>query len=342
MELLEKFRNRRVVVIGDLMLDQYLWGAVSRISPEAPVPVVREVRRSAVPGGAANVAANAAALGADVKLYGVTGDDIEGTHLQDLLAAAGVDASAVVRDPTRPTTTKTRIVAESQQVVRVDRECVSPFPSQLEASLASAAATDLRGADACIISDYAKGSLTHTVIRTVIEAGLRYQCPVVIDPKGVDFRRYEGATILTPNAQEAAAAAHDAPHPILDIYDIGATLLRLLPGTVILVTRGADGVALFKPHAKPLLLSSIAQQVYDVTGAGDTLVATLAVALAAGAGIEAAALVGNFAAGMSVGRFGTVSIGLDDLVSAAQRNPTAFTPVDMSDSAVNPQQAVPQ
>lgn len=321
---IEKFRGRRLLVVGDVMLDEYLWGQVRRVCPEAPVPVVEEVRRSSIPGGMANVAVNAAALGAQVAVGGVVGQDTQGQALYERFSLLGIDTAGLKTDPQRPTTTKTRIVANNQQVVRVDREETTPISFALEQELLEWFRDSLPEADLCILSDYAKGVLSPALTAQVIAAARHQGRPVVVDPKGWDYQRYRGASIITPNLHEARLALTNGTPPPDDLFAIGAGLLELLPGTSVLVTRGPEGVALFQQRNAPLCLSANARQVYDVTGAGDTLVATLAVGIAAGCSLELAAMLANCAAGLVVGKVGTATVSSAELLEAI--NSLSVTP----------------
>jgi len=314
---INKFEGCRLLVVGDVMLDEYLWGQVRRICPEAPVPIVEESRRSSVPGGMANVAVNAAALGAHVAVGGVTGNDSPGQVVRELLSARGMDTSGLFADPHRPSTLKTRIIAHNQQVVRVDREDARPISIGIEQDILQWVHERLPAVGCCVLSDYAKGVLTPTLTAGIISAAQRHGRPVVVDPKGWDYRRYRGATVITPNLGEARLALTNGAPPPDDLFVLGAGLLEILPGTSILVTRGPDGVTLFRGAHDPVDIASTARQVYDVTGAGDTLVATLAVAISAGCPIEVAAALANCAAGLVVGKLGTAAICTSELLEAS-------------------------
>ncbi|HEX5819586.1 MAG TPA: D-glycero-beta-D-manno-heptose-7-phosphate kinase, partial [Gemmatimonadales bacterium] len=303
-------------VVGDVMLDQNLWGQVRRISPEAPVPVVELERETAEPGGAANNAANAAAVGACAMLGGVVGDDAEGVRLRTLLVARNVDASGLVTEPGRPTTTKTRVVAHNQQVVRVDRERTSAITSDSEAALLRWVEGHLRGVGACIISDYAKGVVTSSLAQGIIGAARSAGVPVVVDPKGTDYARYRGAAVVTPNLHEAELASRRTARTDAELADVAAQLSAELDGAALLVTRGAAGMSLFAPGAAAVHVRAEAHQVYDVTGAGDTAITFLALALAAGAPLPAAMRLANRAAGVVVGKVGTATVTLDELRAA--------------------------
>jgi D-beta-D-heptose 7-phosphate kinase/D-beta-D-heptose 1-phosphate adenosyltransferase len=316
LSFIKRFRDCRLLMLGDVMLDEYLWGQVRRICPEAPVPIVEEVRRSSVPGGMANVAVNAAALGAHVALCGVVGGDSQGETLRAMLGLLGIDNTGLRTDHQRPTVTKTRIIAHNQQVVRVDREDTRPISLPLEQELLSLFRERLPSADVCILSDYAKGVLSPALTLEVIAAARQCGRPVVVDPKGRDYRRYRGASVITPNLSEASVAASDGVASAMDLVGASNRLLDLLPGTSVLVTRGPDGLTLFREAAPPISIPSAARHVYDVTGAGDTLVATLAVALATGCPLELAAALANCAAGVVVGKVGTATVSTAELLAA--------------------------
>jgi len=311
--LINQFTRARVLVTGDVMLDKYLWGNVQRISPEAPVPIVEEVRLSSVPGGMANVAVNASTLGSRVAVGGVIGEDADGATLCDILSRYGIDTSGLRADRDRRTTAKTRIIAHNQQVVRIDREDRHPISPAVERGLLEWCRERLPAADICVLSDYAKGVLTPALISEVIASAHHHGRPVVVDPKGWDYQRYRGASVITPNLSEARMAVTAAIGHSEDLAAIGAGLLKLLPGTAVLITRGPEGVSLFREGLAPLHVPSVARQVYDVTGAGDTLVATLALALAAGFPLELAATVANYSAGLAVGKVGTATVSGSEL-----------------------------
>jgi len=313
LSLIDRLPAQRVLVVGDVMLDQNLWGRVRRISPEAPVPVVELERESAEPGGAANNAANAAAAGAGVLLAGVVGDDAEGARLRALLATRGVDASGLVTEAGRPTTTKTRVVAHSQQVVRVDRERTDGIAPASEAALLQWVSAHLPGVGACIISDYAKGVVTASLAQGVIAAARAAGVPVVVDPKGTAYSRYRGAAVVTPNLHEAELASRRAARSDAELAEVAAQLSADLDGAALLVTRGSAGMSLFVPGAEPEHVRAAAHQVFDVTGAGDTAITFLALALAAGAPLATAMRLANLAAGVVVGKVGTATVTLDEL-----------------------------
>jgi D-beta-D-heptose 7-phosphate kinase/D-beta-D-heptose 1-phosphate adenosyltransferase len=310
--VLDGFCSRRMLALGDLILDRYWWGDASRLSPEAPVPVVRRRRSTARPGGAANTAANLAALGARVELVGVVGDDSEAAELRAALSDAGVAADGIVALPDRPTTSKTRVVAMHQQVVRVDDEETSAVDGPVSGAVARAVGERIGSVDAVVISDYAKGLLTPELACQTIAAARLAGKPVFVDPKGADSARYRGATLVKPNRHELSLLTG---MPVADHFQTEAAGVRLaeaLPGTLVLVTEGPEGMTLFG-RAAPVRVRPAARQVYDVTGAGDTVLAALAMSVASGADFEQAMEIASEAAALAVGVFGTAAIGIDEL-----------------------------
>jgi len=319
---LERLAGARAVAVGDVMLDEYVWGHVSRISPEAPVPVVDVQGRSHVPGGAANVAAGVVALGGSAVLGGVAGADDPGARLREALAEIGVGADGVLRLDGRATTTKTRVIAHNQQVVRTDFEQRQPLSGDDERRLLEWASSALEDADVLVLSDYAKGVLTSSVTRRLIEAAGERGIPVVVDPKGVDYAKYRGATVLTPNVHDAERAAAYHVESYDDLLEVARRLGETLPGTALLITRGAEGMTLVS-GGDAVDIAAEARDVYDVTGAGDTVVATLAVALANGVELADAVRLANAAAGIVVGKVGTATVTLDELRSRLGGAPSA-------------------
>jgi len=299
----------RLLIVGDVMLDRYWFGDVTRISPEAPVPIVKIERSEERPGGAANVARNVAALGAQVGLLSVVGDDEAGRSLLRLLEASGIAVNLHV-DPAISTTVKLRVIGRQQQLLRIDFE-TSPSHEVLRAKLLEFA-TRLGDCDAVILSDYGKGGLTHIgeMIRLARDAGKH----VLVDPKGDDFSKYAGATVVTPNRAELRAVVGRWQDPE-ELARKAEALRAGLGLDGLLVTRSEEGMSLF--HAGGALHErAVAREVFDVSGAGDTVIATLAVMLAGGAGWEDAVHVANVAAGLVVGRFGTAVVGRDELAAA--------------------------
>jgi rfaE bifunctional protein kinase chain/domain len=318
-DVLSRFAGCPVLVVGDLMLDEFVWGQVSRISPEAPVPVVEVSRRSFVPGGAANTAANVGSLGGKPIVAGVVGDDPDGARVCELLKSQGVETGPVVRDPGRPTTTKTRVIAHSQQVVRIDHERPGPIPEATEAALLARIAEVMPTVRGCVVSDYGKGVATPSFTAKLIALARAAGVPVVIDPKGVDYAKYCGATVVKPNLLEAGQALNRMLRTSEDVDRAGADLLGVLgPDTAVLITRGPNGMSLFEWDRPPVHVPAQAREVYDVTGAGDTVAGTLGLALAVGAGLESACRLAGLAAAVVVGKIGTATCSLDELRAAQQ------------------------
>lgn len=309
-EILGRARDLRIAVVGDLMLDVYLVGAVSRISPEAPVPVVHVSEERHALGGAANVAANVAALGARCALIGCVGADAAGGHVRDALAARGIEARLVERAD-RPTTTKTRVVAKHQQVVRFDRESDEDLPQDATDALIAVVRQAVRDSHALVLEDYNKGVLVPAVIRAAIDAAVEAGIPTVVDPKFRHFFDYGGATVFKPNAVELGNATGGRVQAGDDEWLEDAR--RTLGARNLLLTLGEHGMALRCEDGTTFRIPTLARQVYDVSGAGDTVTAFMAVALAAGADIREAAVLANAAAGIEVGKPGVAVVTPDEV-----------------------------
>ena len=319
-EVVRSIRRPVVAVVGDLLLDRYLFGSVGRVSPEAPVHVLREEREEERPGGAGSVAAMAAGLGARCRVVGLLGEDGAGRRLRDLLRAAGADARGVLRVAGRPTTVKTRLVASNaaghQQVLRVDREESAPPPARDLRSLAAAARAAIRGADAVVLSDYAKGALPDGVLRAVLAEARRRRVPVLVDPKRADFRAYRGARLVTPNRAETERASGARVRTVADAVAAGRGLARTHRFGAVLVTLDRDGMVLVPREGPAVHVPTAPREVFDVTGAGDMVIAATAAALASGASLEEAARLANVAAGVEVARFGAVPVSRDEVLEA--------------------------
>jgi D-beta-D-heptose 7-phosphate kinase/D-beta-D-heptose 1-phosphate adenosyltransferase len=311
--MIERLGGCRVLVVGDVMLDEYLRGDVTRISPEAPVPVLEVRTHEWALGGAANAAANIQVLGGATTLVGVVGEDDTAAILGGQLEQRGI-ANRTVRDPDRPTSKKTRLVAQQQQIVRVDREQRRPIAGAIAEAVRRAIDAAIAGAQALVLSDYAKGVITQDIARHAIAAARRAGIPAVVDPKQRDFRIYSGATLITPNLHELEAAT-PGTHPF-DVARAAESLLPELDGAALLVTRSADGMTLFRREGRPVHVPAIAREVFDVTGAGDTVVATIALALGAGVPIEQAIELASVAAAISVSKRGTSTVTPGELIAA--------------------------
>ena len=298
----------RILVVGDLMLDRYVWGAVDRISPEAPIPVLRVAEEEDRPGGAFRVAAALAALDARVECAGVVGDDADGGALRRLLDEFGVDARAVLRLSDRPTTVKTRMVARVQQLFRVDREVADPIPEDAQAWLLKRVEAAVRRVDAVLVPDYNKGVLTPPLLHALIRAAKAAGKPVIVDPaRGVDARRYRGATAVCPNRLEAALAA-GLPDGAGQVDKVGRLLLRRLGLDACVITRDREGISLYRKGQKPYHVTARTHEVFDVTGAGDVVLSVLGFVLAGGGDFEEAVAIANVAGGIEVAKFGFVPL----------------------------------
>lgn len=313
---LDRFRHSRVLVLGDVMVDEYVWGTVSRISPEAPVPVVAVNSESVRVGGAANVAANIAALGGDVRIVGVVGNDGPAERLTHELEQAGVKADGLIVDGTRPTTIKSRVVAGSQHIVRFDRESDVPLDRAIRARILQRVTDDLPHADALLISDYAKGVVSPALVRGILALAGRLKKVVAVDPKVQHLPLFRGVTVVAPNHHEAAAAVRVLVRGDADLLRVGRLLLRRLGAQAVLITRGERGMSLFESGKPVVHIPTFAREVYDVTGAGDTVMAALSLALAAGASMHEAAILANYAAGVVVGKRGTATVSRKELERA--------------------------
>jgi rfaE bifunctional protein kinase chain/domain len=317
--ILDRFQGRRLIVLGDLMLDEFIWGEVRRISPEAPVPVV-EVRRETLQlGGAGNVVTNLLALGAEAIPLGILGEDEAGRRMRDLFADRGASLEGLVTVPGRPTTRKTRIVAHSQQMVRADREDRSLISESVERQLLARYLEVLPEADAVILSDYDKGLLTPNLLHATIQAARASGKPVCLDPKIRHFLHYRQVDVVTPNQLEAEQASG------IEIVDhdsllAAATRIReLLDCRDVLITRGEQGMSLFDGEGGVIHIPTTAREVFDVTGAGDTVIATLTLALSVHAPLLEAAMLANLAAGLVVAKVGTAPVSNEELRAVLRR-----------------------
>jgi rfaE bifunctional protein kinase chain/domain len=313
--LVAALRGRRVLVVGDAMLDEFVWGRVSRISPEAPVPVVQVTGQSFHLGGAGNVAANVRSLGGACTLVALVGRDAAGARLRDALEERGVEAR-LVDAPSRRTTLKTRIVAHGQQVVRADQEDTGDAPRALETQLLAAVRGALSGVGALVVSDYEKGVVTAGLLRRVLPLARRLGVPVLIDPKPRHFRLYRGASVVTPNQLETEQVTGLRLTGPAELAAAGRRILAALGCRAVLVTRGERGMSLFERGRAPRHVEATAREVFDVTGAGDSVIATLALAVAARAPLADAATLANAAASVVVGKLGTAQATPAELLQA--------------------------
>jgi rfaE bifunctional protein kinase chain/domain len=313
LHLVKRMKDCRIVVVGDVMLDRYLIGDTDRLSPEAPVPVVTVRERHAALGGAANVAANVAALGATCNLVGVVGDDADGAAIRQELAVGRMDDKYVVTVAGRPTTSKTRIIARTQQIVRIDDEVEALLDGADLERLIRAARDALADADAVLLEDYNKGALATGLITAVMEIARRRGIPVVVDPKYRQFFEYAGATVFKPNRRELESALGAAVD--LSVARALPEVLARLKVDNLLVTLGPEGMLLVTKDGTTTHIPSIARQVFDVSGAGDTVTAWMGAALASGATVREAAQLANYAAGVEVGKPGVATVSPEEVLA---------------------------
>ena len=306
----------RVLVVGDLMLDEYLWGKAERISPEAPVQVVEVTREDVRLGGAGNVINNLVALGCKVSVCSVIGGDDNGTILQHAFTGKGVNVSGLFEDPMRSTSKKTRVVAANQQIVRIDRETKNSISAESEEGVLEFVRKNEGGYNVILISDYAKGVLTPKVLSGIITLARRMKVPVAVDPKGSDFSKYRGASILTPNRREAEIASGVTIVDDKSLAEAARILLRDVDLNALLITRSEKGMSLFVREGEEFHIPTVAREVYDVTGAGDTVLAVLGLSLACGRDFADAAQLANVAAGITVGKLGTSTVSPAEIIDA--------------------------
>jgi D-beta-D-heptose 7-phosphate kinase/D-beta-D-heptose 1-phosphate adenosyltransferase len=326
-ELVSRFGRQKILVLGDLMLDRFIRGSAERLSPEAPVPVVLVTQESDMPGGAANVAMNVRSLGGDAVVAGIAGRDKTGDDLIRVLDQAGISTQGVIRVKGITTTEKTRILAERQQVVRVDREHNMKFDADVLASFSAKVARAMRGCTGAVIEDYGKGAVKQPAIDAVLRAAHRMKVPVGYDPKDDRSIRLRGITMATPNCKEAHVCAGLAPRshvgaPLKDriLREAAKRLMAKWRPEALVVTLGSQGMYLVTPGQAPVQIPTRAREVFDVSGAGDTVIATCLLALAAGATMHEAAVLGNYAAGVVVGKLGTATCTPGELLENLDRD----------------------
>ncbi|MCX6354398.1 MAG: D-glycero-beta-D-manno-heptose-7-phosphate kinase [Candidatus Aureabacteria bacterium] len=314
--LLGKFDDVNILVVGDLMLDRFVWGSVNRISPEAPVPVVEVTSESDVPGGAANVVNNIRSLGGRAYVCGIIGKDTIGEILLQKLNHEKIDLGGVIVDPHRTTTLKTRIIAHSQQMVRVDKESTAEIPRKEIERIISYVESIVHNLGAIIIEDYGKGLVTQRLVAGLVRLSREHDTILAVDPKRGNIINYRGITLMTPNRAEALWLAGEGKRNTATLEEVGERLLRRLACRAVLITLGEQGMCLFQRSRKLLSIPTTAREVYDVSGAGDTVISTFTLALAAGASMAAAAVISNYAAGVVVGKVGTATANQKEIVEA--------------------------
>lgn len=323
MEVLHSFKNKRILIIGDLILDRYLYGKVTRISPEAPVPVVEVVDESFFLGGATNVAHNITSLGGQASIAGVVGKDRAGGVLTELLHQKNINTDGIIEDK-RPTTVKTRVIAQKQQIVRFDREDRRKLEGKNLFHLLTYVKKVILDHDAIIISDYKKGVISSALVKGIIKYAKPRETFVAVDPKVGHFHFYRNVSLVTPNLLEASQGSGVEIKDEKSLLKAGKVLMNRLSCKSILITRGEEGMSLFErsPHLREIIpthIPTVARKVFDVTGAGDTVIASFTLAYAAGATLVEAATIANHAAGIVVGEIGTAVTTQEDLVSSLRK-----------------------
>jgi len=327
--ILREFKKKKILVIGDLILDRYIWGKVNRISPEAPVPVVEVTDENFLLGGASNVANNIAALGGRATIVGVAGNDIAGGIMMKMLEERGIQCGGVFWSSTRPTATKTRIIAHNQQVVRFDREDKEKVDGKVLKGLLGYIRSAIPNHDAVIISDYKKGVVSSELVREVLKHSRPKNVFVSVDPKVSHFYCYKNVSLITPNVMEASVASGIEIKDEKSLVNAGRALCKKISCDAILITRGEYGMSLFEKDKgstsaevlpKVVHIPTVAKNVYDVTGAGDTVIAAFTIAYAAGASMKEAAVISNHAAGIVVGEVGTAVVKIDQLRKSLRSN----------------------
>jgi D-beta-D-heptose 7-phosphate kinase/D-beta-D-heptose 1-phosphate adenosyltransferase len=318
---ISKFNHTHLLVIGDLMIDEYVWGGVDRISPEAPVQVVSVKNQDYALGGSGNVVNNLMTLGARVSVLGVTGQGRNGRRLLDKLDALGADTLGIVQEPGRHTTKKTRIIAEHQQVLRIDRETKKEISPQTFNHIIKTAEKIIPDVDVILISDYGKGLINRSMIKRLVQIAKKHNKTTIADPKGLDFTKYAGVNLLTPNKKEALLASGMETSDAKSLTEAGQMLLDKSGIEKLLITCGKDGMVLFEKDKKPSKMGTKAREVYDVSGAGDTVIAVLGLGIAGGLSFKEAVFLANTAAGIVVGKVGTAAVSQNELLQALK--PTA-------------------
>ena len=326
------FDRCRILVVGDLMMDEYLWGDVDRISPEAPVQVVAVNREEFTLGGSGNVVNNLAALGARVSVVGVIGTGSDGRLLMEKFNALGVNTSGIIQEPERPTTRKTRIIAAHQHVLRIDRETRKEISGNNFAEMTKIIIDQIPKMDVVLISDYGKGVVSPALIAKIVEEAKKHARFVIADPKGLDFTKYTGVSLITPNLKEAALAAGVEITDNVSLVRAADKILTAVNINNLLITCGPDGMVLFEKGKAPYRIKSKARQVFDVSGAGDTVLSTLGLAIASGLSFRQSADIANTAAGIVVGKLGTATISQKELTKAldggSDGGPSKFVELD--------------
>ncbi len=317
-KILNEFKKKKILIIGDLILDRYIWGKVNRISPEAPVPVVDVVDENYLLGGASNVAHNIVSLGGQASIIGIIGDDRDGEILRQMIEDKGIECNNIFF-ASRPTTVKTRVIAHNQQVVRFDKEERIQIDRKTLKVILECLHRELPEHDAVIISDYKKGVISSELVREVVKISESKNIFIAVDPKVGHFHYYKHVSLITPNINEASVASGIEIKDEKSLIRAGSLLLKKLPCKAVLITRGEQGMSLFQNN-EVIHIPTVARNVYDVTGAGDTVIATFTLAYTANANMEEAAIIANHAAGIVVGEVGTAVVALEQLQKSLSEN----------------------
>jgi rfaE bifunctional protein kinase chain/domain len=308
-----------ILVIGDLMLDHYIFGSATRLSPEAPVPIVNVIKENKIIGGAANVASNLVDLGAVVTLAGIIGNDHPGEEIKSILSAKNISTELIVKDDSRTTTVKTRVIAGNHQIVRIDREEIHDITTDLEELFFDALRSCIESCDIVILSDYNKGLLTNSLSLRIIDTCNALHKKIIVDPKGLDYTKYKGSFIIKPNRKELAEAAKtDKTHRQEDLVAAASVIFNTTAASYLIVTLSEGGIAIITP-GDCKILPVVATEVYDVTGAGDTVIATLAYCIALGLSIEEACTISNYAASIVIKHIGSATTTIDEILTALKK-----------------------
>ncbi len=330
--ILNNARGKSIMVVGDMMIDRYLWGTVHRLSPEAPVPIINIEDEDIRFGGAANVANNIISLGATPIVVGVIGQDFWGLRFKSMLQEQQLTADGLIIEPDRPTTIKTRIIGNNQHIARVDREKTYPISAQTMQKLLAFIQAHITQTDAIILQDYNKGVLIPELIQSIVQLANQHQVPVTVDPKFHNFMTYKNVTLFKPNRRETEEALAMRLHRQEDILNAGNHLLQKLNAQAVLITLGEQGMALFEQEKPPVFMVTRARKVADVSGAGDTVIASVTVALSAGASMEEAVVLSNYAAGVVCEEVGVVPITTQALKETVIANQNYFNQIDQQQS----------
>ncbi len=320
-EIKKEFHSKNIVVIGDIILDHYIWGVVDRISPEAPIPVLDVKSETFRLGGALNVVANICSLGGQARVIGIVGQDENAVVIRKMLNEIGADANGLIVEDNRPTTIKTRVIAHHQQIVRIDREVKGAISDDCKLKIVHLAETAIPKSDAVIVSDYDKGVISPFVLESVIARAKENGKPVIVDPKVRNTWNYKGATAITPNLKEAGIAFGQEITDENSLISAGKTILEKLDLSAVLITRGEHGMTLFqRSDGSVTHIPAVAKEVFDVTGAGDTVIAVFTLGLTAGMSMVESARLSNYAAGIVVGKVGTSTVTPEELISVLDEN----------------------